>query len=85
MSASLQLSCVPLYNDNSRKPHLAAFEILERKNHCSSKLIPLFLPEKFPVPLGREFSCKRLNLLADWAPKSQMQAAIGEIPCKIPC
>jgi len=45
----------------------------------------LFLPEKFPVPLGREFSCKRLNLLADWAPKSQMQAAIGEIPCKIPC
>jgi hypothetical protein len=37
--------------------------------------------QKFPVPLRREFPCKPLNSLADWAPKSRKGAGIDEIPC----
>src|SRR6266511_423973 len=36
---------------------------------------------KFPVPLRREFRCKRLNSLADWTRKSQRRSGIDEIPC----
>jgi hypothetical protein len=31
-------------------------------------------PPKFPVPLRRDFCCKTLNSLTDWAPKSLRSA-----------
>jgi hypothetical protein len=37
--------------------------------------------QKFPVRLRREFICKPLNSLADWAPKSRKGAGNDEIPC----
>jgi len=36
--------------------------------------------KKFPVMLRKEFGCKRLNLLTNWASKSQIKAGIDEIP-----
>src|SRR6266436_7972251 len=37
--------------------------------------------QKFPVSLRREFSCKPLNSLPDWARKIVQGAGIDKIPC----
>jgi hypothetical protein len=52
------------------------------------RLNSLFAPQnsllgvqKFPVPMHREFSCKSLNWLPNWARKSCKKAGIDKIPC----
>src|SRR5215207_6303346 len=40
---------------------------------------------KFPAPLRREFNCKPLKLLANWAPKSAEAGQICKIACRFPC
>ena len=40
--------------------------------------------ESVPVPLRREFSRKRLNVLSNWALKPRKQAGIDKIPYKFP-
>ena len=54
----------------------------------SIKLNSLFAPknsllglQKFPVSLRREFSCKPLNSLPDWARKIVQGAGLDKIPC----
>src|ERR1700719_5220511 len=41
--------------------------------------------KNFPAPMGQGISRKRLNLLAEWPPKSFGQAEILKIPCYFPC
>ena len=45
-----------------------------------SKTFPVSA-QKFPVPLPREFGCKPLNSLAEWARKSRWKVGIFKIPC----
>jgi hypothetical protein len=41
----------------------------------------LLRPQKFPVPLSREFPSKPLNLVHESDLKGTREAGIGKIPC----
>jgi hypothetical protein len=56
------------------------FPDVSTKFPVRSKTFPVS-GQEFPVPLRREFSCKPLNSLADWARKSRRRAGIRKIPC----
>src|SRR5437660_10967286 len=45
----------------------------------------LFRPQKFPVPVRREFDCNRLNFPANRKRRSLPRARIFKIPCYFPC